>query len=553
MRKALNVFTSLFLTAVMIISSCIVSVPLNVKAEEYVVYTQSFEGEYGGWTPLGGQADLSIDSRHSRQGSTSLNVCNRVNTWNGPYLKTDSIFAEGETYTFEAWVHHDDKGNHPINWIFMYDLPGDGTTYEPIAQIEAGPDGWTSISGTATVPFGITSCGIYFESTDLELSFNIDAVKITGTHKAITSALNENGSAEYSYDFEEGFDGWKARGNAVVERSTNFSYTGRYSLYVSERTKFWNAPTVSISNLVENGVRYEYSAYVMYNGRMYENEHDFQIELQYNFEGQELYRPVGYKTLQKGNWSKISGEFTLPEGASDVMMYIQTADVPTDAEADANDLMAFYIDSVTIEDSTVKHQRQLSINIIKGLVIAFIIFAAASSVLLVVRKFSSDNSLIASAATDAMTGARNRNSYEIQISHLENRPDECMKLQITLCDVNFLKHINDNYGHQKGDDAIVRCAEVLLRTVGKKGTVFRTGGDEFVCITKTGMADKIRQALVAESQIYKGYPFAVATGSAEYSPEEDGPVADIKLILARSDKEMYKNKEALKKSMAKMM
>ena len=63
------------------------------------------------------------------------------------------------------------------------------------------------------------------------------------------------------------------------------------------------------------------------------------------------------------------------------------------------------------------------------------------------------------------------------------------------------------------------------------------------------MHDKIRQAMDIESQKYKGYPFAVAAGTAKYEPSEDGNIPDIKLILARSDKEMYKDKEEIKSRM----
>ena len=46
--------------------------------DTFVVYEQSFEDGFGEWSPLGGQADLSIDSRHSKEGSTSLHVSNRA-------------------------------------------------------------------------------------------------------------------------------------------------------------------------------------------------------------------------------------------------------------------------------------------------------------------------------------------------------------------------------------------------------------------------------------------------------------------------------------------
>ena len=137
-----------------------------------------------------------------------------------------------------------------------------------------------------------------------------------------------------------------------------------------------------------------------------------------------------------------------------------------------------------------------------------------------------------------------------QISFYTSHPDKCKKIFITICDVNFLKYINDNYGHEKGDNAIRRCAAVLLNTVGKKGNVYRTGGDEFVCITKTDLSVNISKALEIESGNYMGYPFAAASGTSSYDPKTDS-TPDIKEIITRSDKEMYRNKQLIKEQMKK--
>lgn len=520
----------------------------DYQPNEQIIYQQDFEDGFGSWAPLGGSADLAIDTRHSRKGSTSLHVSNRLESWNGPCVSTTNILLPGETYSFEAWVHHDGNEMHTINWTLQTTDSDGKNDYVQIATGDAGPGGWNKLTGELTIPENAESSCMYFETSDIELCFNVDAITIKGFQQAEVSSINSTGSVEFIYGFEEGTDGWKPRGNEVVTRSSNFSYLGRYSLYVSERTKFWNAPSINISSIVNPGICYEYSSYVMYNGRSYEKEHDFIIALEYTSDGKKNYQALDSKTLQKGNWSKLSGDFTLPENATDIFLYIQTAEPEDSSDINENDLMCYYIDNITIMDSTVIKQRQLIKNFI---IIALVTLSFAAIIiisLIVIKKANETSTLIANAEKDCMTDTFNRNSFEIQIAHLENCPEECRKMYITLCDVNFLKHINDNYGHQKGDDAIIRCASVLTGTVGQKGSVYRTGGDEFVCMTKVNMHDKIRQAMNIESQQYKGYPFAVAVGTAKYDPSEDGNVPDIKLILARSDKEMYNDKQQIKES-----
>ena len=520
----------------------------DYKPDEQIIYQQGFEDGFGSWAPLGGSADLKIDTRYSRKGSSSLHVSNRLESWNGPCVSTTNILLPGETYSFEAWVHHDGNEMHTINWTLQTTDSKGKTDYLRIAEGDVGADEWKALTGGLTIPENTESSCMYFETSDIELCFNVDAVTVKGGEQAEVSSLSSTGTVEFTYGFEEGTDGWKPRGNEVVSRSSNFSYIGRYSLYVSERTKFWNAPAINISSVIKPGICYEYSSYVMYNGRSYENEHDFIIALEYTSDGKINYQVLDSKTLQKGNWSRLSGDFTLPESATDISLYIQTADPEDPSNITENDLMCYYIDNITIMDSTVIKQRQLIKNFI---IIALVTLSFAAIIiisLIIIKKANETSTLIANAEKDCMTDTFNRNSFEIQIAHLENCPEECRKIYITLCDVNFLKHINDNYGHQKGDDAIIRCAEILKKTTGSKGSVYRTGGDEFVCITKTNMQDKIKTAMNIESQQYKGYPFAVAVGTAKYDPSEDGNVPDIKLILARSDKEMYNDKQQIKES-----
>ncbi|MDE5855152.1 MAG: GGDEF domain-containing protein, partial [Ruminococcus sp.] len=126
-------------------------------------------------------------------------------------------------------------------------------------------------------------------------------------------------------------------------------------------------------------------------------------------------------------------------------------------------------------------------------------------------------------------------------------PEKCRKLYFTVCDVNFLKYINDNYGHEMGDKAIIRCAEVLLKVVSKKGKVYRTGGDEFICIVKSDLTQAIKTEFLIEASRYKGYPFSVAVGTSHYDKSIDFDNPSTKTILARSDKEMYNHKQEIKK------
>ncbi|HAT40550.1 MAG TPA: hypothetical protein DCS87_02360 [Rheinheimera sp.] len=71
------------------------------------------------------------------------------------------------------------------------------------------------------------------------------------------------------------------------------------------------------------------------------------------------------------------------------------------------------------------------------------------------------------------------------------------KLALLFVDLDGFKAVNDQYGHDVGDELLVRIAGILQHCVRKSDTAARFGGDEFV-ILLTGLMDKDDAAIVAE-------------------------------------------------------
>lgn len=84
------------------------------------------------------------------------------------------------------------------------------------------------------------------------------------------------------------------------------------------------------------------------------------------------------------------------------------------------------------------------------------------------------------AYTDILTDLPNRTAFEEQkLYYMQKEPDT--PLFLTVLDLNGLKTINDHYGHEEGDQAIIHIARDLIHAFPEKNTCFRIGGDEF-CI-----------------------------------------------------------------------
>ncbi|MCE2570805.1 GGDEF domain-containing protein [Motilimonas eburnea] len=102
---------------------------------------------------------------------------------------------------------------------------------------------------------------------------------------------------------------------------------------------------------------------------------------------------------------------------------------------------------------------------------------------------------------DHLTGIGNRAYYEESISRsIEHCSRAEQGLALMLLDLNDFKLINDNLGHQVGDQALTAFASVLTKAIRHSDMVFRLGGDEFAIILTPTTADS---ATLVEQRIRK--------------------------------------------------
>ena len=125
------------------------------------------------------------------------------------------------------------------------------------------------------------------------------------------------------------------------------------------------------------------------------------------------------------------------------------------------------------------------------------------------------------------------------------------KNDITLIysDLNNFKYVNDNYGHDTGDELLKLYADVLMRTFFKHGFVGRMGGDEFVVILKN-VSDEQTQNLINQVALQlkeesKKLPFEYNISFAYgFVTKKSGDSDSILEYLNKADNLMYKNKKS---------
>lgn len=107
------------------------------------------------------------------------------------------------------------------------------------------------------------------------------------------------------------------------------------------------------------------------------------------------------------------------------------------------------------------------------------------------------------ARRDPLTGLANRRGIKEQLNYEYNRSLRSKKsMSVLLCDIDYFKKVNDNYGHEAGDHILKQISTVFTDVLRKQDIVSRWGGEEFLfLLPETAgkdaftLAEKIRQSI----------------------------------------------------------
>jgi diguanylate cyclase (GGDEF)-like protein len=155
------------------------------------------------------------------------------------------------------------------------------------------------------------------------------------------------------------------------------------------------------------------------------------------------------------------------------------------------------------------------------------------------------------AHCDALVGLANRRSFLVKLERLIVSVKQFdVPAAIIFADVDGLKSINDTFGHNVGDKALVEVSRLLVASVRKADCVARLAGDEFgILLHQTDELSAWQLALrvvvtVDEHQFYVDHvrvPLSVAVGVGVIRPSDNS-----ESVLERADKEMYRIKAGIK-------
>ena len=153
------------------------------------------------------------------------------------------------------------------------------------------------------------------------------------------------------------------------------------------------------------------------------------------------------------------------------------------------------------------------------------------------------------AHQDTMIELPNRRGFMRELERLIDRAARYdASAALLFVDLDGLKMIYDTFGHQAGDEALIRVADLLTRGVRRSDLVARIGGDEFAVLLENATEGAAHETASRLVQLIAGcdfdhdgdaLPLSVAIGVAMIDPT-DTPEA----VMARADEDMYRRKAA---------
>jgi diguanylate cyclase len=158
--------------------------------------------------------------------------------------------------------------------------------------------------------------------------------------------------------------------------------------------------------------------------------------------------------------------------------------------------------------------------------------------------------LVSSARIDGLTGLLNRPGFEaLAAEAFEETRRAGRPVSALLCDIDAFRGLNQRYGHEAGDRALINLAELLEDSIGRRSAILgRQGGDEFLILLPgvdleeaTIIAERLCEVCEARALVHHPaakFTISVGVGTEALAASELGG------LLRETDTALYRAKRA---------
>ncbi|WP_133160133.1 GGDEF domain-containing protein, partial [Vibrio cyclitrophicus] len=155
--------------------------------------------------------------------------------------------------------------------------------------------------------------------------------------------------------------------------------------------------------------------------------------------------------------------------------------------------------------------------------------------------FETIDTLHTASLTDSMTGLLNRRGLDKAVDQLQH---QAIPFSVLALDIDFFKSVNDNFGHDTGDDLLKSFAQLMKEQFRDQDLLFRSGGEEFIIfLLNSDIQDafKFAERLRKKIELYEFSnvgEVTVSIGVAFWGDEEQL----IRVTLKEADTALYRAK-----------
>ena len=303
-------------------------------------------------------AVLTAVAEEGASGKYCLSVANRLTTGMGACQDISGKLEFGKTYTISGKLKYT---TGPDTKKFMVTIQnGDNYNWrENLVTINATKGKWATFKGTYTVhdksesfPFDPTKNFIFIETPwtqnptaeNDQMAYYLDDFSMTTEDDNIV----KNGSFEKGKANWTGFEG----GTIEIKDDAKGAQDGSKYIAATKRTACAQGPSQDVSNKLSAGSTYVVSAWVKYDAKDAVDSKSFNMTIQ-NGPNYKYRKVIKSATAKKGEWTQITGEYTMPDDAITNQNYIFFETGWAQSPTKTDDLMDFYVDNVTVKEKVV--------------------------------------------------------------------------------------------------------------------------------------------------------------------------------------------------------
>ncbi|MFA4915363.1 MAG: sensor domain-containing diguanylate cyclase [Syntrophales bacterium] len=163
-----------------------------------------------------------------------------------------------------------------------------------------------------------------------------------------------------------------------------------------------------------------------------------------------------------------------------------------------------------------------------------------------------EEEIISLSITDHLTGIHNRRGFEaLAEQQLKIRERTKEQLFLLFADLDNTKGINDNFGHENGDMALIEVASILKDVFRKSDIIARIGGNEFVVLGIESpendseiLASRLQQRIgVHNTRGNEDYQISLSIGIARSDPDKPCTIDE---LMSKADTLMYQHKRSMR-------